>query len=690
MTSPIDPQAKVYSHINGSREELLDRFAVSELCKGWPVFRDASEWKNFRSLFCEDAYVWTTWSKRQHIDRFIEVSKQGKARGDFIMHRECGTLVDLNPSTGRAVGKMKATITQRFTLPPSSPGVEPVVFDVDCDSRFQFFCQRTGPPGGGEWRVKYVKLIYDKDKVVAVDGGRAVPAFAPQALARYPAGYRYLGAAQALLGHDVDARLPTIQSESDPGAANASWLDMYEKAGQWLDGRSDIDLNTGAEGAVAEADGAKKKNGHQNGHQNGHGNGHHEQVVNVRTARLSLESLEHLQPLPTVDYLAPLVRKVVISVDRIVRSPDSLLLLLGYADNFVADTASSAALRNSVDSANRSQEHALFRACAPLTTAFEGFENLEEVVISDKDGLLERALRQSPTTSLRHRRNWDPVTETCPLPLLKPWKLSTETVATLLKQVLEALGRAARARPVERLHFDLRPGTTLGDFTVVRRRMSMFAERPARGTAQYRWVPFPREFADFSSPERRALKGIKKLHLPIGYPDYRGAVEGLLGLAANLERLQLRDVRLENLKAPVASFYGFLAQLSRLESLVLREVTLLPRPGRTGHGPGVPGNRDFPYSDVAKVFVRLIRAKLVSLRKIEFHRLEVANADVGSGYTNTKHSIAFGINPAAANRESCFSSWAFQSEDASEVRDFLSLVEENLACLHDKHVFLPA
>jgi hypothetical protein len=40
---------------------MLDRFAVSELCKGWPVYRDASEWKNYRNLFVDKgAYVWTS------------------------------------------------------------------------------------------------------------------------------------------------------------------------------------------------------------------------------------------------------------------------------------------------------------------------------------------------------------------------------------------------------------------------------------------------------------------------------------------------------------------------------------------------------------------------------------------------------------------------------------------------------
>ena len=54
-------QPKVYSHINGSIEEILDRYCVSELCKGWPVYRDHSEWNNYRDIFAEkDAFIWTS------------------------------------------------------------------------------------------------------------------------------------------------------------------------------------------------------------------------------------------------------------------------------------------------------------------------------------------------------------------------------------------------------------------------------------------------------------------------------------------------------------------------------------------------------------------------------------------------------------------------------------------------------
>ncbi|PYI34951.1 hypothetical protein BP00DRAFT_433271 [Aspergillus indologenus CBS 114.80] len=162
---------------------------VSELCKGWPVYRDASEWNHYRHLFAkEGAFVFTTWSGGLPIDDIIYTSIKGRANGDFIMHRETGTLVDLNPATQRAVGKMKATITQRFSW---DDGVD---FDVECNCRFINFCLKEG----------------------------ASP------------GYQYLAVAQSRLGHPILADLPTMDDQA--------FLDLYAAMDAWLLGRPVGDL----------------------------------------------------------------------------------------------------------------------------------------------------------------------------------------------------------------------------------------------------------------------------------------------------------------------------------------------------------------------------------------------------------------------------------------------------------------
>lgn len=250
--TPNETQPTVYSHINGSPEEIRDRYCVSELCKGWPVYRDASEWNNYRDIFAEkDAYIWTSkpaqpstppfrppnqssnthfcftaWSGGLSIDDFIEVSKKGRAKGDFIMHRENGTLVDVNPSTSRAVGKMKATITQRFIFESD------ISVDIECDCRFIFFCKKEPTSTSGStpvWKTQYVKLFYEKDKMIPVDG-KTVPTFDKAELKKYPVGYQFLGAAQATLGHMILDDLPTMD--------NKGFFDMYEAMEQWLQGKA--------------------------------------------------------------------------------------------------------------------------------------------------------------------------------------------------------------------------------------------------------------------------------------------------------------------------------------------------------------------------------------------------------------------------------------------------------------------
>jgi hypothetical protein len=164
------------------------------------------------------------WSGGLSIEDFIEVSKRGRANGDFIMHRENGTLVDLNPATNRAIGKMKATITQRFTI----QGIE---VDVECDSQFIFFAFKapTSTSGGkAVWKTQYVKLFYEKDKMIPVDGV-TVPKIEKSELQQYPMGYQWLSVAQASLGHKILQGLPTLN--------NQGFKDLNKAMVDWLEGR---------------------------------------------------------------------------------------------------------------------------------------------------------------------------------------------------------------------------------------------------------------------------------------------------------------------------------------------------------------------------------------------------------------------------------------------------------------------
>jgi hypothetical protein len=159
------------------------------------------------------------------IDDFIKTSIEGRANGDFIMHRENGTLADLNPAMKRAVAKMKATITQRFNI----DGIE---YDVECDCRFIAFCKKVSQAHGSQppaWKIQYLKLIYEKDRIAPVDG-KTVPTFKQEELEKYPYGYRYLGASQAKLGHKIMLDLPVLN--------NGGFYQMYEGMDAWLQGNN--------------------------------------------------------------------------------------------------------------------------------------------------------------------------------------------------------------------------------------------------------------------------------------------------------------------------------------------------------------------------------------------------------------------------------------------------------------------
>ncbi|KAI5817242.1 hypothetical protein BZA77DRAFT_310159 [Pyronema omphalodes] len=214
---------------NGPDDLALERYKLRELAEGWPCYRDACEWENFKSIFhYPDAFVYTTWTGRTPIADFIAASQGGMDRGAFIMHRIHGTTTDIQGN--RAVTKMKATITQRFTI----DGCE---VDAESDCRFCFLFEKRGD----KWGAVFVRHWYEKDKLIPVDP-RKIPQLDDEKLKGFPKGYRYLAYCQeATMGNiKVKLDMPGHRNEGD-SVTGKEHDKLYWQAKQWLEGE-EVDI----------------------------------------------------------------------------------------------------------------------------------------------------------------------------------------------------------------------------------------------------------------------------------------------------------------------------------------------------------------------------------------------------------------------------------------------------------------
>jgi hypothetical protein len=156
---------------------------------------------------------------------FIAASKAGMDKGAFIMHRCHGCTTDINEAGTLAVTKLKATITQRFT-------VENIEFDVEADCRFCFFFEKVE----GRWGARLVRHWYEKDKIIPSNPER-YPRVDEEKAQAYPPGYRYLAYFQELtMGVHVLMDMPGHRRH-----LNTKNLEkhnqLYWQAKSWLEGK---------------------------------------------------------------------------------------------------------------------------------------------------------------------------------------------------------------------------------------------------------------------------------------------------------------------------------------------------------------------------------------------------------------------------------------------------------------------
>jgi len=194
-------------------DELQERLTLREMIENWVVWRDACQWDQFRSLWHNDGRMMATWTQGT-ADEFIEMSKQGFARGVRILHFLGGSAIEVRGP--RAIAQTKMTISQRAP-------VHGVLCDVVCTGRFfDFFEKRAA-----RWGLVLRQPIYEKDRMDPVDPAARLE-LDPTLLAKFPEGYRHLAYLQSQIGYKIKMDMP--------GLTGTEVEALYARGDAWLGG----------------------------------------------------------------------------------------------------------------------------------------------------------------------------------------------------------------------------------------------------------------------------------------------------------------------------------------------------------------------------------------------------------------------------------------------------------------------
>jgi hypothetical protein len=201
-----------------STNDLLERLRIRDVVQNWAVWRDAGDWERFRTVWHPDGVMMATWFQGP-AEQFIEVTKQGWAKGVSILHFLGGSAIDL--AGDRAIVQTKMTISQRAE-------VDGVLCDVLCTGRFYDFFERRD----GVWAIVLRQPIYEKDRIDPVDPAATLK-LDSSLLAQFPEGYRHLAYLQTKNGFTVKREMPMLKG---PAVER-----LYARGAQWLAGGSVAD-----------------------------------------------------------------------------------------------------------------------------------------------------------------------------------------------------------------------------------------------------------------------------------------------------------------------------------------------------------------------------------------------------------------------------------------------------------------
>jgi len=195
-------------------DSFADRLRIREVIENWVVWRDAGDWERFRGVWHPDGVMMATWFQGP-AEKFIEVSREGFARGVRILHFLGGSSIEVN--NDRAIAQTKMTISQRAQ-------VEGAQCDIVCTGRFYDFFEKRDDV----WAIVLRQPIYEKDRLDPVDPSQTVSLDA-DLLGSIPDGYRHLAYAQTRIGYAVKPDMPGLQGPEVEA--------LYARGRGWLEGR---------------------------------------------------------------------------------------------------------------------------------------------------------------------------------------------------------------------------------------------------------------------------------------------------------------------------------------------------------------------------------------------------------------------------------------------------------------------
>jgi hypothetical protein len=196
-------------------DEMSEKLRIREAVENWVVWRDQGDWDRFRTVWHDDGWMMATWFQGT-AERFIEVSREGWARGVSILHFLGGSAIDLAGT--RAIAQTKMTISQRAT-------VDGVLCDVVCTGRFYDFFEKRQ----GRWGLVLRQPIYEKDRLDPLDPAAALT-LEKDLLAQFPEGYRHLAYLQTRIGYPVKRDMPGLKGPEVEA--------LYARGAAWLAGRA--------------------------------------------------------------------------------------------------------------------------------------------------------------------------------------------------------------------------------------------------------------------------------------------------------------------------------------------------------------------------------------------------------------------------------------------------------------------